>query len=99
MIHFGSFEIGGEIFVWILACVLLIIQLILCFKAKRNIIRLIPVMLFAGLTIVFLCLTYISEDWDSIGFFFLTITSIVSLIGCGISWGIYGINKAIKNNN
>ena len=48
MIHIGSFEIKTEIFVLIVSLLLMSIQLLLCFKAKRLWVRLIPFGLFAG---------------------------------------------------
>ncbi len=91
MIDLGIFEIKTEIFILILSVFTLALQLLLCFKAKRLFLRLLPVILFAILTAVFFVLIFLNEGWDSIGFLLLAICAAILLLFCGIGWGIWRI--------
>lgn len=91
MIDFGIFEIKTEIFVGILSVFALALQLLLCFKVKKRLLRLIPVILFAAATAVFFLLTFLSEGWDSIGFLLLAVFAAALLLTSGIGWGIWAL--------
>ncbi len=98
MLDFGIFEIKTEYFVLILSVLTLSLQLLLCFKAKKLFSRLLPMILFAILTVVFFVLIFLSEGWDSIGFLLLAICAAALLLVCGIGWGIWGIIQHHKTN-
>ena len=91
MIDFGIFEIKTEIFILILSVLMLALQLLLCFKVKKLLLRLLPAILFAILTMAFFVLIFLSEGWDSVGFLLLAICSAALLLFCGIGWGIWAI--------
>lgn len=101
MLHFGSFSIRTDIFVLILSVALTAIQLLLCFKVKNKLIRLIPVILFSFLTAIFFVLIFVFEGWDSLGFLVLAICSAVILAACGIAWGIWWVvsKKLLQSKN
>ncbi len=96
MLHFGLFDIRTDIFVLIISIILVLLQVLLCFKVKKTI-RLTPVCLTLALTVAFTALGFIFDEWDSFGFFFLAISSAVLLICSMIGWGIWAIVKKIKN--
>ena len=89
MIRLGSFEIKTEIFLLILCAFLLSVQLLLCFKAKRLPIRLIPLGLFAAPAAV---LVFISlfDEYHRIGLliyaFYLGVMAFVCVCGWAIWW-------------
>ena len=89
MIRLGSFEIKTEIFLLILCAFLLSVQLLLCFKAKRLPIRLIPLGLFAAPAAV---LVFISlfDEYHRIGLliyaFYLGVLAFVCVCGWAIWW-------------
>lgn len=97
MLHFGSFDIRTDIFVLILSILLLTVQLLLCFKVKKTVVRIIPVCLLSCLTAVFITLIFVSEGWDSLGFLLLAICSAALLLVCGLGWGIWWFVKTGKN--
>ena len=97
MLHFGSFDIRTDIFVLILSAILLIAQLLLCFKVKKTVVRLIPVCLLSCLTVVFTALIFVFEGWDSLGFLIIAICSAALLLVCGLGWGIWWLVKNRKN--
>ncbi len=91
MLHFGLFDIRTDIFVLFLSIVVVLFQLLLCFKAKKKTIRLIPVYLSSGVTIILTTLGLIFDGWDALGFFFLAICSAILLFFSGVGWGIWAI--------
>ena len=96
MLHFGSFDIRTDIFVLFVVIIVILLQMLLCFKAKKIYTRLIPIYLSSGLTIVFIVLGFLTEDWESFAFFLLAFLSAILLAGCGLAWGIWAIVKKIK---
>lgn len=93
MLHFGSFEIETDIFVYCVAIVILLVQLLLCFKVKNKFIRLIPIYLFSTLTAVFTVLAFVFDHWDRLGFFVLAACAAFFLLVCGVAWAIYRFVK------
>jgi hypothetical protein len=90
MIHIGSFEIKTEIFILIVSLVLLAIQLLLCFKAKRLWIRLIPFGLFAGAAAILLLGAFIGVYDAPILFIYALYTGFWAL-PCAGGWTIWWI--------
>jgi len=88
--------IRSEVFLLIISTIVLIIQLLLCFKIKSKFIKLIPIILFSILAIVFSILTFILDDWDSVGCLLLAIGSSFLLFVCGISWIIWRFNIKLE---
>jgi hypothetical protein len=78
------------------ALVLLPIQLLLCFKVRSRLIRLLPVMLLSVPVVIFAVLSYVVIGWDAIGYLFLAIFAGVMLAACGIGWGIWAIATLMK---
>ena len=98
MLHFGSFDIRTDIFGLLLFMVVVLLQMFLCFKVKRKVIRWIPVYLSLGLVIVFAALGFILDGWDSFGCFFLALCSAILLLGSGVGWGIWAIARKRKKS-
>ena len=76
--------------------VFLPIQLLLCFKVKKRIIRLLPVIVLALLTINFSVNAIVAQEWDGLGNLFFAIYTGIALFMCGIGWGIWWIVKWCK---
>lgn len=74
------------------------IQLLLCFKVKNLLLRLLPSMLFAVVTISFFAMIFSSQDWDSIGYAILAMLAGILLLMSGVAWGIWGIVVCIRRN-
>ena len=89
MIHIGPIDIRTDIFVLILAVILLFIQLLICFKSNKKSLRLIPIILFFTLTLAFLFLAFIFDGWDRVGYLLLAACSGCMSLICGIGWGIW----------
>lgn len=79
--------------------VVLPIQLLLCFKVKPIILRLLPSILLTGTTILLFAMMAASRDWDAIGYAVLGVFSGVLLIFSGIGWGIWGLVALIRKRN
>ena len=76
--------------------VLLLIQLLLCFKVKNKVIRLLPVILLSIFTIFTVAMASTATDWENLGYIFPAIFIGFMWITCGIAWGIWVIIILIK---
>ena len=90
--------ISSEVFLLIISTIVLIIQLLLSLKIKSKFIKLIPIILFSILAIVFSILTFILDDWDSVGCLLLAVGFLILIFVCGLSWLIWFIFKKNINN-
>ena len=86
------FEIDfTTIVVFISAIATLILQLLLCFKAKKIFIKLLPIALLIVSTIVFSICSASINGWDGFGYLFFALLSFGLIFVCGIGWGIWAI--------
>lgn len=69
----------------------LILQLLLCFKAKKIFIKLIPIALLIVLTIVFYLCSATINGWDGLGYLFFALLSFGLILVCGLGWGAWAI--------
>lgn len=76
--------------------VLLLIQLLLCFKVKNKIIRLLPVILLSIVTIFFVAMASTVTDWENLGYIFPAIFIGFMWVACSMAWGIWAIIKLVK---
>lgn len=77
-------------------CVVLPGQLLLCFRAKNQTIRLLPVIVFTALALLFILMSVSTTGWDVLGAVILAILSAILLLASGIGWGIWAIVSVIK---
>ena len=56
------------------------IQLLLCFKIKNLLLRLLPSILFTIVIISFFAMIFSSQDWDSIGYAILAMLALVPIV-------------------
>ena len=91
-------EIDSDVFLLTISTIVLIIQLLLCFKIKNKFIKLISVVLFLILTIVFSIFIFVLDGWDSVGCLLLAIGSLFLLFVCGISWIIWRFNMKLEKD-
>lgn len=91
-------EIDSDVFLLTISTIVLIIQLLLCFKIKNKFIKLIPVILFLISTIVFSIFIFILDGWNSVGCLLLAIGSLFLLFVCGISWIIWRFNMKLEKD-
>lgn len=78
------------------AVAVLPIQLVLCFKVKSFVIRLIPAILFAIIGAALLIEAFTSGGWERIGYLLFAIYVGILLLACGIGWAIWGISQLFK---
>ena len=72
------------------------IQLALCFKAKKLLIKLLPTILSAAAAILFCILTFTVRDWSALVYIVFAFFAGVMLISSGIAWVIWAIAKIKK---
>ena len=77
--------------------IVLPIQLLLCFKVRKLLFRLLPAIALTLSTAFLFAMSSTSRDWDAVGYLILGIYSGVLLTFCGLGWTIWGLAVAIKN--
>lgn len=93
-IWMGDIELTTAVLIFSFA-VLLPVQLLLCFKVRSRIIRLLPAVLLSILTIIFAVMSAAVTGWDGLGYIFLAIFTGFMLLICGAGWGIWAIINCI----
>ncbi len=78
------------------AVIVLPLQLLLCFKVKSQLLRLLPVLLLLIAGVVFMALASSSEGWDGLGYLILALYCAFMLLACGIAWVIWTLIHYIK---
>lgn len=68
-------------------------QLLLCFKAKRLTVRLLPVIILSGLIIAFIVMNFAAIGWDRLLYVFFAVYTAFMLFMCCIGWGIWAIAR------
>jgi len=81
----------------ILAIFIILVQILLCFKTSKPLIKLLPAILLAVAVITFYALIFILKDRSAIGYGILAIIAGVLLFCDLLAWGISAITKSCKN--
>ena len=89
-------EIDTTVFAVVFSIIVLLLQLLLCVKAKNLLCKLIPAVLLTISVIVFSVLSACVGGWDGMGLLFFALLSLGELFICAIGWGIW-IFLQIKN--
>lgn len=76
--------------------IVLPIQLLLCFKVKKLVLRLLPSLVLTATTVFLFIRMRMATDWDAIGYAILGVFSGVLLVFSGIAWGVWAIIKLVK---
>ena len=79
--------------------VFLPLQLLLCFKVRSRVIRLLPVIVLAIPAFVFYCSAIMSTEWNGFGDALLAIVTSFMLAMCGLGWGIWAIAKLVQKRS
>ena len=91
-IWMGDIELTTAVLVFSII-VLLPIQLLLCFRIKSKVIRLLPIILLSIPTLIFIFMSTTTQGWDGLGYVFLAIFTGFMMLNCGVAWGIWAIIK------
>lgn len=97
MVDLGFIKIDTSNFIAILIGIaVFVLQLILLFKVKSLLIKLLPdiLMMVFGL-VCFICMN-VTQGWDAVGWLLLMVFAIIYLGVSAFAWVIYGIVKLIK---
>ena len=96
MIDLGLFKIETDLFLFIVSLLFFTLQLVLCFRVKRLLFRLLPVLVLSLAAAVFFLLIFFTDDWDRIGFFLLAVWTLVVLAFCALAWLLQKIISRMK---
>ena len=91
MIDLYFFEIDTMVVIFAFAIVALLIQLQLCFKARRTWVKMLPIILLAASMIVSAACSTWANEVENLVWFFLVFLSFVLIVACGIGWGLWAI--------
>ena len=91
----GDMNFGLLILV-IAAVVVLPVQLLLCFKVKSLVIRLMPIIILFMVIVVIIVTNLDTSGWDGLVFIFDAIYAAFMVLMCGIGWGVWAIVRFIK---
>jgi len=84
-------------FLWLFALIVILpLQLLLCFKAKNKLVRLLPVIIFSVLAVAAIIAVAVSIDWSAMFYLIFAVYFVVMLLFCGVAWIIWFIVKKIK---
>lgn len=76
--------------------IIMAVQLVLFFKTKKLIVKLLPAILLVAAIIVFYAMIFVIQDRTAIGFGIFAVFAEVLLFCDVIAWVIWGIIKLIK---
>ncbi|MBR4016746.1 MAG: hypothetical protein IKK11_02915 [Oscillospiraceae bacterium] len=76
---------------FIAVIITLLAQLLLCFKAKKMWIKILPSALFSVSALVFYICCRVVGGWDGMGYLYFALLSFVLIVICGIGWGIWAM--------
>ena len=93
---FFDIDINIAVFIILLSAVTLLLQLLLCFKAKRKLIKLLPIAVLAVFAIAFYAYAVYVNGWDGLGYLFFALLSAGLIFVCGIAWGIRAIVRKMN---
>ena len=91
----GDIELTRLVLAFSIA-VLLPGQLLLCFKARRTAIRLLPAIALSALTALLVVAADAAPGWDGLGYLLLAVFTGFMLLVCGIGWGIWAISRLAR---
>ena len=78
------------------AILVLLLQLLLCFMAKKIWIKLLPAIVLAAAIVIFSVCFYQIDHLINVIFLFIAFRSFHLLLACGIGWGIWAIVKIMR---
>ena len=74
------------------------VQLLLCFKVKSRVVRLIPVFIFTALLILFTVMFFATSDWSKIAYLIFIIYALFLLLMSGFAWGVCAVSRKLRKN-
>ena len=85
-----------SVFVSIAAVVVILAVQLLCFRAKRLLLRLLPVILLFAATVVLVILAYAASGWSGLGYIILALFTAILTGVCVVAWGIRWIVRLVR---
>ena len=91
----GDIELTSLVIVFS-AIFILPIQLLLCFKSNKTIVRLIPMVILGSLLLLFTVLRFITVDWSALFYLICSVFCLIMLAFSAIGWSIWAIITKTK---
>ena len=99
---FDSFTPDTVIVILIVAFAVFVsfpVQLLLCFKAKKLFVKLLPTAVSAVTAITFYIMAITAKTWIALIYIIIAVSFGVALLFSGVAWGAWAISKAIEKKN
>ena len=71
-------------------------QLLLCFKVRSIIVRLLPLVGLLIATALFAYKSFTASGWDGLGYLLIAFLTAILFGVCGLCWAIFGIVRYVK---
>lgn len=72
-------------------------QFILCLKARKAAVRLLPIIIISALTAIFAVLAFTGQGSDAVAYLFLLNYCICMLIMCAAGWLVWLVYKNVRS--
>ena len=93
-------DMGYTALILIVSVVIVLpVQLLLCFKVRNLVIRLLPVIILSVFIGIVVIMAIAVDDLRVVGYVLLAVYAGFMLLGCLIGWGIWAIAYKIKNKD
>ena len=99
MVDLWARDTGIAVLITVSAILILIVQLILCFRSKKTLVKLLPAAVFVVAAITFYIIAICTKDWSAFVYIIIAVLSGVLLAVSAIAWGIWAIVRYVKKKN
>ena len=89
-------DMNASFLIYMIAVVVWIAQILLCFLAKNRAVRLIPVILCGIAAAACLIMAPMASGWDGLGWIVFAAYAGFLLSVCALGWGIWGLWKLLQ---
>ncbi len=76
--------------------VLLPLQLLLCFRVRSRLVRLLPVLLLSMAALCCVVGALAAPGWDGLGYLMLAMLAGIMLLLCLAAWGIWAVIRLLR---
>ena len=95
MLKFGPIVIPEEVVAWFPILIVLLIQLILCFKCRQKAFRLLPVFLLLISSAELFCIGWLVGGWTGFALAIYAYYSAILLLSSGLGWAVWALVRLL----
>lgn len=84
-----------EVIINVSVVLVIALQVLLCFKVKKVVIKLLPIIILLIVAAFLLVMAQFSSGWDNLGYLILAIFVGIMLLACAIGWIVWLVTKVV----